>query len=310
MSSMDARTGSDGTHRDGQATIQVDSRHIALEHVSVGLHVRKDGRTGTVSGVIRHGSDETRVHVRWHDGSTDDLPFPSDGLAVLLKPAQDAAETEAEAGLGTESLSRLLDQFEQFEKVGTELVGKAREGFQAALQAGGRIVRETRQKLAEADLKHHAELFVRTATHLGSDAFETVGKVVVVRSVFPPLVPLTIGLALIRAPWVAAEAYGKAKAEMAAKAGPAQADREAALDETVGKDWRDLPEQVSMDTAWLRMVVDRDTGDSDGTVMKGRFEGRTLKSLSDDDFAALADEARDDEATAKVLEAWRKTHGG
>lgn len=57
-------------------------------------------------------------------------------------------------------------------------------------------------------------------------------------------------------------------------------------------------------TALLEATLDHDTGDIDATVLAGRFEGRTLRSLSDGECVALWDDAAGDEESRLLLEAY------
>ncbi|NQV80311.1 MAG: J domain-containing protein, partial [Alphaproteobacteria bacterium] len=71
-------------------------------------------------------------------------------------------------------------------------------------------------------------------------------------------------------------------------------------------------------TATLRMLLDHDSGDLDGSVLAGQFEGRALGALSEDDLLMLLDECgRDDIESAQLLETyldrrlgtdWRERH--
>lgn len=66
-----------------------------------------------------------------------------------------------------------------------------------------------------------------------------------------------------------------------------------------------------VETRYLRMRLDHDSGDMDGDVIRGRFEGRTLGSLSFDELLALLrDCAQDDEQSTRVLESYLdRAHG-
>jgi hypothetical protein len=66
-------------------------------------------------------------------------------------------------------------------------------------------------------------------------------------------------------------------------------------------------------TEVLEMELDHDTGKMEGRCFKGRFAGRTLSSLGDDELGALLDELRtSDQDSAILLEAYldRRTQGG
>ncbi len=57
-------------------------------------------------------------------------------------------------------------------------------------------------------------------------------------------------------------------------------------------------------TAFLAMELRHDTGDLDGTVLKGAREGRRLGALDRSELLALYDECRADADSARVLEAY------
>ncbi|HEY0836420.1 MAG TPA: hypothetical protein VGE72_21105 [Azospirillum sp.] len=69
--------------------------------------------------------------------------------------------------------------------------------------------------------------------------------------------------------------------------------------------------QVSqVETLFLRMTLNHDTGDMTGAVLHGRFRGRALEELSLEQLLTLLEDCRRDDApSAGVLEAWLdRTH--
>ena len=65
------------------------------------------------------------------------------------------------------------------------------------------------------------------------------------------------------------------------------------------------PGQTSeVETEFLRMRLDHDTGEMDGTVLQGRYEGRTLRELGLPELLDLLDECRGDRQSMAVLEAY------
>ena len=65
------------------------------------------------------------------------------------------------------------------------------------------------------------------------------------------------------------------------------------------------PGQTSeVETAYLAMRLDHDTGEMDGTVIQGRHEGRTLRDLGLPELLDLLDECRADRQSMAVLEAY------
>ena len=65
------------------------------------------------------------------------------------------------------------------------------------------------------------------------------------------------------------------------------------------------PGQTSeVETEFLRMRLDHDTGEMDGTVLQGRYEGRALRELDLPELLGLLDECRGDRQSMAVLEAY------
>ena len=65
------------------------------------------------------------------------------------------------------------------------------------------------------------------------------------------------------------------------------------------------PGQTSeVETAFLRMQLDHDTGEMDGTVLQGRFKGCELRELALDDMLELLDECQSDRQSMAVLSAY------
>jgi hypothetical protein len=61
----------------------------------------------------------------------------------------------------------------------------------------------------------------------------------------------------------------------------------------------------TVDTETIRMTLDHDTGEMDGTVIKGPFAGRTLSAMSFPDLAMLHHDCRtSDPNAAQLLEAY------
>ena len=61
----------------------------------------------------------------------------------------------------------------------------------------------------------------------------------------------------------------------------------------------------AVETAWLRMSLDHDTGGMDGTVLQGRWKGRRLSELSVEGLLDLLAETRVDDAdSAQLVEAY------
>ena len=86
-----------------------------------------------------------------------------------------------------------------------------------------------------------------------------------------------------------------------------------------GRPGREAGQTSQVETAFFRMTLDHDTGELDGTVVQGAFEGRALSSMSLDELQALVSEVSSDTDSLNVLaayldrthgETWRATAGG
>ena len=55
---------------------------------------------------------------------------------------------------------------------------------------------------------------------------------------------------------------------------------------------------------YIRMTLDHDTGDIDGEILTGRFQGKTLGELELDSLLELLEECRDDDESVALLEAY------
>lgn len=75
----------------------------------------------------------------------------------------------------------------------------------------------------------------------------------------------------------------------------------------MAKSWRGpQPGQSSdVETRYLRMSLDHDTGELEGTVLDGQFSGRRLRELDQEQQFALLQECRvNDEQSAQILESY------
>lgn len=65
------------------------------------------------------------------------------------------------------------------------------------------------------------------------------------------------------------------------------------------------PASPRVDTRYVRITLNQETGDLDGVILAGRFAGQHLSELDKDDLSALYDElSRDDPEGAQLLDAW------
>ena len=63
-------------------------------------------------------------------------------------------------------------------------------------------------------------------------------------------------------------------------------------------------------TRYVRVVLDHDSGEMNGDVLAGRFEGRTLRNLALAELLILLGEARHDEDSVQVLSAYLDRYHG
>lgn len=66
----------------------------------------------------------------------------------------------------------------------------------------------------------------------------------------------------------------------------------------------------SIDTAFLHMALDHDSGNLDGEVIAGRFAGRSLGDMRLEELLGLHAECGGDEASRRILEAYLDRHHG
>jgi hypothetical protein len=72
----------------------------------------------------------------------------------------------------------------------------------------------------------------------------------------------------------------------------------------LGSSRRTGGQKSTVRSAWLEMELDHDSGDMDGVVLVGRFEGRRLFDMSDQEVRELAADLSDDRESAQLLEAY------
>lgn len=71
-----------------------------------------------------------------------------------------------------------------------------------------------------------------------------------------------------------------------------------------GRTHKSTGQSSTVRTAMLEARLDHDTGEMDGLVLAGRFEGRTLSALSDGELTSLWQDAAGDEESRLLLEAY------
>ncbi len=74
---------------------------------------------------------------------------------------------------------------------------------------------------------------------------------------------------------------------------------------------RSSGQSSEVETAYLKMILDHDTGSVDGTVLKGRFQGRSLGGMGVDDVLELLSECRraDPQSAALIETFLDRVHG-
>jgi len=64
-------------------------------------------------------------------------------------------------------------------------------------------------------------------------------------------------------------------------------------------------QQSEVETEYLRMMLDHDSGEMDGSILRGKFQGRELRDLSEAELLDLLDECnRHDEPSARLIESF------
>ncbi len=63
--------------------------------------------------------------------------------------------------------------------------------------------------------------------------------------------------------------------------------------------------QSEVETAYLKMMLDHDSGEMDGMVLRGKYQGRELRELSQAELIDLLDECNaNDEQSARLIESY------
>ncbi|MDP6589510.1 MAG: DnaJ domain-containing protein [Alphaproteobacteria bacterium] len=63
--------------------------------------------------------------------------------------------------------------------------------------------------------------------------------------------------------------------------------------------------QSEVETDYLRMMLDHDSGEMDGTVLRGKYQGRELRELSEVELNDLLNECKmNDEQSARLVESY------
>jgi len=126
----------------------------------------------------------------------------------------------------------------------------------------------------------------------------------IIAVVFPPAVPLALGLSFLETPDLYAEALRNERKTLDRARDAKAKDRETATLTSL-RALRGQSPVVRMETPCLAMTMNLDEGTADGVILAGRHTGQTLGSLSAAELRALTGYAPDDE-TRQILASYSK----
>lgn len=128
----------------------------------------------------------------------------------------------------------------------------------------------------------------------------------VIAVVFPPAVPLALGLSFLETPDLYAEALRNERKTLDQARDAKTRKREEATLASL-RALRGESPIIRMETPCLAMTMNLDEGTADGVILAGRHTGQTLGSLSTAELRALTKHAPDDE-TRQILAGYGKIH--
>lgn len=121
---------------------------------------------------------------------------------------------------------------------------------------------------------------------------------------FPPAVPFAVGLALLDAPLRYEDHLEKIQRSASLEKQKRLVERQDAADFAIAG-LRGLAEVVRVETPWITLVIDVTSGDAEGTILAGRYIGKTLSALDNTTIEALRHHAPDTQ-TREALESWQR----
>lgn len=128
----------------------------------------------------------------------------------------------------------------------------------------------------------------------------------VIAVVFPPAVPLALGLSFLETPDLYAEALRNERKTLDQARDAKTRKREEATLASL-RALRGESPVIRMETPCLAMTMNLDEGTADGVILAGRHTGQTLASLNTAELRALTKHAPDDE-TRQILTAYGNIH--
>lgn len=121
--------------------------------------------------------------------------------------------------------------------------------------------------------------------------------------IFPPAAPLIAGLAVLEAPQAYREAMEEEQKNRAQRLGKKQRTTLSdAVNQLAGK-----APTVRLETDHVLVRINTQTGESDGTILSGRYTGQQLSDIDRQAVFAMVDTAPDSQ-TKQILESWLKGH--
>lgn len=245
----------------------------------------------------------TEARARIDNQAIDTLTIEVETLADSL-PAQDPSAHEG--GLlartldqGRNQIGRKLGSVTSFAgEIGSAAKRRAEGGWSAArITLGGALGEIFDSALTPVRVRMSAAFETALSASLDSLASGAIMSII-----FPPLAPLTAGLAILEA----GETYNRAVAHGTNDAKEAREARRLQRDEALTGALARLKGQspiMRMESPCLHVTLDLENGYADGLVLAGRHAGETLADLDRKTIIAMRDTAPDQDTRA-ILDSW------
>lgn len=145
---------------------------------------------------------------------------------------------------------------------------------------------------------------VATFTHIGVGAFVVGGLVAIL---IPPAAPFAAGLVALEAPDVYKQALAEEQANQQRKKSQRSQQYDQQIQNAVEQMGLSNNQIAKIETPFVMVTINTNTGESDGVFLTGRFMGERFSEQDTDDLT-LAMTTAPDEDTAQVLKSWLKGH--
>jgi hypothetical protein len=155
-----------------------------------------------------------------------------------------------------------------------------------------------------APITTRASAAVATFTHIGVGAFVVGGLVAIL---VPPAAPFAAGLVALEAPDVYKQALAEEQANQRRKKSQRTNAYDAQIQTAVEQMGLSSTQIAKMETPFVMVSINTNTGESDGVFLTGRYMGERFSEQRTEDLNLAMTTAPDND-TAQILKSWIKGH--